>query len=462
MSISLDPMSLKLLIIIVGLFLIGVMGAIISKPIIGLAVLCFTLPFNFFIRQLPVPFYPLLGAVILAGYFLAKYQTGTRQENRSRSIRLEYILVLLYVFWIVITNPSGALYSTDLHHGETVARSWMFTYLQLAVLYYLGTQISPASHFSWLALALMLGTAVSAMYGFDASNIGGSWAESSRLKGADGDPNFLAQWALCSFAFAPAVLAMCRARWQKIAVLMLALLEMLIVIFSLSRTGLLTLSLLLIIWLILGFSLGGMLNTRNLLLGLGGLIVVTLVATPWEYWSIMYNGIIGGVMEKQGSMGMRFSYWQAAYEAFKSSPIWGIGVGNFKDFAQSLGSFRIDVVHNSYLDVLTENGIVGLTLFLAWQIIALRRFWGVLKNAGDNSVRFYALAGFSGLAAVMFMALTLNNQYLKILWLLAGYSGAFTVPSLAQASQQPDGLTANLATLNQYPVAVGKSAKVFW
>jgi O-antigen ligase len=439
----------------------GMFGAIISKPIIGLAVFCFTLPFNFFIRQLPAPLYPLLGAVILAGYFLAKKQMETRRGNHTRSIRLEYILVFLYVLWIVVTNPSGALYSTDLHDGQTFARSWMFTYLQLAVLYYLGTQIYPASHFSWLALALMLGTALSAMYGFDASSIGGSWAESSRLKGADGDPNFLAQWALCGFAFMPAVLAVCRVRWQKIAVLMLALVQIPVIIVSMSRTGLLAICLLLVIWTLLGFSLGGILNKRNLLLGLGGLIIVTLLTTSWEYWQIMYNTIISGVEGNDSSMVLRYKYWGSALEAFKSSPIWGIGVGNFIDYSQTLGVGRVDVVHNSYLDVLAENGIVGLMLFLAWQIIALRRFWGVLKN-GDSSVRLYALAGFSGLAAVMFMSLTLNNQYLKILWLLAGYSGALTASSLTQASQQPARVPANLSALNQYPVAVGRSAKVFW
>ena len=131
---------------------------------------------------------------------------------------------------------------------------------------------------------------------------------------------------------------------------------------------------------------------------------------------------------KKEQWGSRYTYWYAAYLAFKSSPIWGIGVGQFVWFSLKFSAIDFgDVVHNAYLTVLAENGIVGLSLFLGWITIAAYRFWAVSRRGITEDLRVIAFSGFCAFAMLLFMAMTLSIEYYKILWLLAGSSIALTI-----------------------------------
>jgi O-antigen ligase len=57
----------------------------------------------------------------------------------------------------------------------------------------------------------------------------------------------------------------------------------------------------------------------------------------------------------------RFALWKAGWETFKMHPLVGIGTGQFKVSIPIANKFGI--AHNVYLGVLTELGIVGLSLF---------------------------------------------------------------------------------------------------
>ena len=133
-----------------------------------------------------------------------------------------------------------------------------------------------------------------------------------------------------------------------------------------------------------------------------------------DYWSKKRQEITSGIMQGKGTMGERYDLWEGAVAAWWSSPISGVGMGQF---ASSPGKevarmFRIPkevglVVHNSYLTVLAESGLVGLLLFLSWQIIALRRFYRILWQGHIIMNRYCAVSCFFALAVVMFMALTM-------------------------------------------------------
>jgi O-antigen ligase len=59
---------------------------------------------------------------------------------------------------------------------------------------------------------------------------------------------------------------------------------------------------------------------------------------------------------------------QAAFEQFLISPFFGIGIGNFNNYAQNVldYSFRATNLspHNLFLELLAETGIFGLFLFM--------------------------------------------------------------------------------------------------
>ena len=71
----------------------------------------------------------------------------------------------------------------------------------------------------------------------------------------------------------------------------------------------------------------------------------------------------------------RYQYWQVAIDAFKSSPLKGIGPGTFQFYwaqHQTLGEF-VRNAHSLYIETLAEAGIVGLALiggFFAFLLVA--------------------------------------------------------------------------------------------
>jgi hypothetical protein len=103
---------------------------------------------------------------------------------------------------------------------------------------------------------------------------------------------------------------------------------------------------------------------------------------------------------------IRFSIWQEAYELFLSSPILGIGGGNF----QISNSFKYDA-HNTHIQLLVEVGAVGYFVFIAPAVIAL-----FLLGRLPLDERAIMLAWFAGL--VFGLGNSIANS--PSIWLLFG------------------------------------------
>jgi len=108
----------------------------------------------------------------------------------------------------------------------------------------------------------------------------------------------------------------------------------------------------------------------------------------------------------------RYDLWQRAFEMWRESPILGIGLQEYLRREQM-------VVHNTYLQVLTETGIVGLALYLAILCIPIGFCFRVVNFCSVENIRFgvffkCVLIGYIG------MLLHLNSITLtdvKLLWL---------------------------------------------
>jgi len=71
---------------------------------------------------------------------------------------------------------------------------------------------------------------------------------------------------------------------------------------------------------------------------------------------------------------MRLNYWRDALKIIQSSPFKGVGLGNF-NLAQSR------YAHNSYLQIWTEMGILGLASFLWLIFVVFKQSLGRIKNS---------------------------------------------------------------------------------
>ena len=89
-----------------------------------------------------------------------------------------------------------------------------------------------------------------------------------------------------------------------------------------------------------------------------------------------------------------------AYSLFKNNPLWGIGWGAFR--AQTVGIFSslstsTYEVHNVYLQLLCETGIVGLILFLlsvgSSLLLGIKRYRAKLKEKNKDKQLYYIQLG---------------------------------------------------------------------
>lgn len=101
-----------------------------------------------------------------------------------------------------------------------------------------------------------------------------------------------------------------------------------------------------------------------------------------------------------GSLGSRLVFWEMSFKAFISSPIIGIGAGEFYSFLQhqhQLGFLPENLIdfkhaHNEYLSILSSYGLVGVFLYLTFLIWLLRLFKSYL-NRSSREVRIFGLLG---------------------------------------------------------------------
>lgn len=109
---------------------------------------------------------------------------------------------------------------------------------------------------------------------------------------------------------------------------------------------------------------------------------------------------IGSQMGEDISTG-RFDLYEIAYKEFSRSPIFGIGAGLFKKVTHAYTD-----VHNAYLQVLCEQGIIGLILFIF-----------PLLNILIDSIRQLRIA------SIKVMPYIECSVYLQIFYILYSFTG---------------------------------------
>jgi len=150
--------------------------------------------------------------------------------------------------------------------------------------------------------------------------------------------------------------------------------------------------------------------------------VATSSPTTWERVRSFDSGGTG-----------RIDLWTVAWRMSEEHPVTGVGVNNFRSqssqYVLEPGSIdeaglivgRPHVVHNVYLQLLAETGIVGLGLFVVVIGAALSATWRAAvrleaadEKTGASLARAVLIAQLGALSASVF----LSNGYDKRIWLL--------------------------------------------
>ena len=144
----------------------------------------------------------------------------------------------------------------------------------------------------------------------------------------------------------------------KLAAVAGACLMVVTTIASQSRSGFLGLAAMMVILAILV----GRKSPRVLVVG-AFLLVLALPLAPSSYWSRMAS-ITDESRDETGSREARRSLLAEAWRAFQSHPFTGVGAGNFVAYNPQGRTEPWMEAHNAVLQVASELGVFGLTIFL--------------------------------------------------------------------------------------------------
>jgi putative inorganic carbon (HCO3(-)) transporter len=238
-----------------------------------------------------------------------------------------------------------------------------------------------------------------------------------RIGGTVGSSNFAAAYLSISLASAASLLFTNLGRaykWLAVAVLGLGGVAL---IFTFSRGGWMALALAvtvicLLVWSRRGFSLK---------MPIAVLLILGMLYLPFQ--SVISARLLG---DDKGSAESRIPLMKLAFRIIEDNPVLGVGANNFTvvmdryltpEFRHSF----LFAVHNKYLLVLSETGIIGLLAFLAFLLDALRKGWQcwALQDRLLSPLALGFAAGIAGHMVHMSVDVFRGRPTQQLLWLVA-------------------------------------------
>lgn len=176
-------------------------------------------------------------------------------------------------------------------------------------------------------------------------------------------------------------------KWVKVPLLLIISLNFYSIIYLFSRGGYFA--------LLLGLVFLGLAKKRSIL------VLLVLLLLCWK--AILPGAVVERIQMTKTEKGVdhsvmsRFELWSEALQEIIINPFTGMGFGSsrFLGFRTDDGQSRTDV-HNGFIEITLEQGIVGLSLFLYIFIAGMKKGWILYKTAEDEFFKGLGL-GFVGM-----------------------------------------------------------------
>jgi len=294
-----------------------------------------------------------------------------------------------------------------------------------------------------LALAFVAGALVAALYGIATPSQ--FEATYGRLESAALDPNELAAvlvpaCMLCLFA----AIGLRKRPGLRLIATGVGIICGGTIALTVSRGGLVALA----VALVVSFAVAGRWRWRI------GLVGATIAAAMFIYFAGFASPdevehlkatTQGDTQVKEG----RVTIWDVAWRISEQNPARGIGAGNFqvasRHYVLEAGSaprsdLIIDtplVVHNTYLEFLSELGIPGLAAWLALLAFCLGcliRAAHAFGRLGDIEMELLSRGLFAAIAGLLAAEFFISDQFGKALWLLLALGPAMLIIARGQAA----------------------------
>jgi O-antigen ligase len=260
----------------------------------------------------------------------------------------------------------------------------------------------------------------------------------ARLVGGSGDPNVLAAGLVPAIVLAFGLAAGSRHAGARLLVLPVVGILLFGLVASQSRGGLIAALVAAVAALTLARSRRGWVVMG--MLWVAGMGAVSYVADP-------------GAWQRLGDLGDssgRSELWSVASRMWQDHPVAGVGLQGFLDnaggYVGDLGPLRYaefiteqpHVVHNSYLELLAETGIVGFALYASVVVLSL---WSAslavrgYEELGDAAMATLAKAVIVGLLALLTAAAFISSETDRRTWVLLALGPALLVAARRESAR---------------------------
>ena len=365
---------------------------------------------------------------------LAGRRASAREALAENRVLLAWVLA--FIVWVVLSLAwAGSPGAAERPIKELI-------YAGLGLLLLLGT-ISERRHVRWLLGAFVAGAALSVVWGaakgglsVRAGGAGGEVANvDGRFQGGSGDPNYLAAVLVPAILLAGGLAIRSSAVKRALLGFATAIIAVGIAATQ-SRGGLIAAVVCALVALVIWR------GKRGLILGLIGVAalatVIFFVANPSAWHRIETSN--------QGSG--RVDIWKVAWRVVHDHPINGVGIAQFPvvspHYVLQPGALQYVglivekhiVVHNLYLQLWAETGIIGLLLFLGVIVTSMTAAWRAISRfelLGDDEMASLARATILALIGMLTASFFLSNLEAGQLWLLLAAGPALAVMAKRQA-----------------------------
>ncbi len=331
------------------------------------------------------------------------------------------VLVGLFVAWLILS----VAWAPDPAAAERPVKELL--YAALGFLLVLGA-INEREDVRWLMLAFVAGAALTVLWGASKGglDLGAGAARSEvndlegRFQGGVGDPNYLAGVLVPAIMLVGGVAI--RKGFARRALLAVATIVIAAGIAATQSRGGLIAS--------FGCSVVALLIWR----GRRALILVLLLlaAAAVVGYFISDPSALHRVQESNHGSG-RLDIWTVAWRIVQGHPIFGVGLAQFPqvsphyvlqpgvlEYAELIIEKHI-VVHNAYLQLWAEDGIVGLSLFVAATLSSLAAGWRAVRLfsvLGDDEMASMARTTILALLGILIASFFLSDLEVGQLWVL--------------------------------------------
>ncbi len=182
---------------------------------------------------------------------------------------------------------------------------------------------------------------------------------------------------------------------------------------------------------------------KKILIAVGGIAVLVLFLVPRNAFDDEIgtsNILIRRIVKSDASDDPRLPLWRGALRAAQASNFLGLGIGQFRErfreFLETEHHYLIYravtfggtlSVHSDYLAILTNYGLAGMTSYIIFLWLSLRKVGLQMLNAADTSLSVLNQFKFIVLVCLIVFGITTENFLSPIYWLLLAISTKTTV-----------------------------------